>query len=92
MLSQRFLSGFPEWAHSQTKPARVLTAQFLDKGTPHPVAFLIINDFGSVLFDAPLPVFQCFTGADIDTFCTVIRTSAHCDRLAAGKGFINQNG
>ena len=41
----------PERADRKAQPAGALAAQFFDKGTPHPVAFLIINDFGPVLFD-----------------------------------------
>ena len=82
----------PERADGKTQSAGAFAAQLFDKGTPHPVALLVINDFGPVLFDGPLLVFQRFTGTDIDTFCTILRTPADSNRLAICKDFINQNG
>ena len=54
----------PERADGKTQSTGAFAAQLFDKGTPHPVALLVINDFGSVFFDCPLLVFQGFAGTD----------------------------
>ena len=90
--SAEFISVCPSHrTDCQAQPAGVFPAEFFDESASHPVALMVVNQFGSVHVQSPQLVFQRFAGTDINTLRTGIRAFAFCKRPSIFKDFINQN-